>query len=116
MTTPERLRRRQRFEGSALLLLGVFTILVSIYFRAQDVEQQRCFAAFLAADNTTSTVRSDLVERESLATRAVITRALTAESREGIESAYAAYTTSLDRIDQLRKDNPVRNFSEGDCG
>lgn len=107
MTTPERLRARQRRESIALAGLALALVVFTVYFRVQASEQSRCFRAYIAQQSSTSAVRSRLVEQESLATRSIISGALTAESRADIIAARDAYFTSLSRIDKARDENPV---------
>jgi multidrug resistance efflux pump len=115
VTSPERLRRRQRIEGSLLLALGIFTILVSIYFRGQDAAQRECINTYIAANSDTSAVRSKLVERESQATRRLLLRGTSVESREEFQKVRAQYVRAIAAIDKARRENPVRPFPEGIC-
>lgn len=115
VTTPEKFRRRQRIEGTLLVLLGVFTILVSLYFRGQDAQQDKCFSRIVTAQNDVSAIRSKLNEQESHATRRIISSALTADSRRDIIKARQRYFRDLDRIDRRREANPVLQLPEDIC-
>lgn len=115
MTTPERLRRRQRIEGTILLILGVFTILVSIYFRGQDAAQRECINSYISASSETSAIRSKLVEQESRATRRLLLKGTSAETRAEFQQARVQYVKSIKAIDQMRAANPLRPFPEGIC-
>lgn len=115
MTTPQRLKRRQMIEGTALLILGVFTVLITMYFRAEDVEQRECVAKQIAAIGKTFTVRASLAEDESSATRQVIRESLTAQSREDLEKARDTYFLELGRIDAARARAKIPPFPPGTC-
>lgn len=115
MTTPERLRRRQRRESLFIGILALGLFAGFIYFRGQDMSQERCISAFISADSETSTVRSGLVEDESTATRRVIRRALAAESVDDLRNARRKYREALKTIDDAREENPVRAFPDGVC-
>lgn len=115
MTTPQRLKRRQMIEGTALLILGVFTILMTMYFRAQDMEQRECVASQIQAIGNTLTKRGNLLEDESDATRQVIREALTAQDREALEQARDTYFLELGRIDAAREKTKIPPFPPGTC-
>lgn len=115
MTTPQRLKRRQMIEGTALLILGVFTILVTMYFRAQDMEQRECVATQIQAIGRSFTARAGLVDDESAATRRVIREALTAQNREQLEQARDTYFLELGRIDAARSKVRIPPFPPGTC-
>lgn len=115
MTTPERLRRRQRRESAGLALLAILLCVSVVYFRGQDEAQDRCLSTFVETQNETSAIRSKLVERESQATRTVITAALRADSRRDVERAFRNYRIEIRAVDRLRDENPVRMFPGGLC-
>lgn len=129
MTTPERLRRRQRIEGTFLLIIGVLWALSTLWFRYQDIEQRECLATNFGRFNDALTVRGELTEREAEATRMesqaertlfadVFSSTTAAESR----AAYAAYLDRLEEVDalraeirQARKETPIPDFPAGTC-
>lgn len=102
-------------EGTALLILGVFTILVTMYFRAQDVQQRECVATQITAIGRTFAARSNLAEDESAATRQVIREALTAQTQAQLEKARDTYFLELGRIDAARNKAKVPPFPPGTC-
>lgn len=116
MTTPERLRRRQRRESAFIAVLAFALCASVVYFDHLDENRSECLSSFIESDNDTSTVRSGLVEAESKATRKVIKAALSAESREGLLAARDEYIASLARIDMGRENNPVERFDPATCG
>ena len=144
MTTPERLRRRQRREEILLILLGVVVGLTSIYFHGQDVKQRECISDNFSDLSASLSVRSDVAQREARAAR-LEAEATRLESRANSDF-YAAVAASLgdhpafvdaygdyralmrevkttralvdhrrERIAQDRADNPIPGFPEGTC-
>lgn len=129
MTTPERLRRRQRREEILLIVLGILVGLTAIYFHGEDVKQRECIAENTAALNTVLTKRGELAEQESAAnqaesstTRKLIIDAFASDSRQ---EAFAAFKKAQDgwaeidkdrkRIARQRDANPIPDFPEGTC-
>lgn len=115
MTTPERLRRRQRRESFFIGILALALVGGFLYFRAQDAQQDECLSGFIKNQTETSAVRSGLVEDESQATRAIIIGVFTAETRPQVQQAFEDYRSALGVIDKARKENPVKGFPEGLC-
>lgn len=116
MTTPERLRRRQRRLDAFIAVLAIGLCASVFYFDDLDDDRSACLSSFIESDNDTGKIRSGLVERESEATREIIRKALTAETREDILLARDHYFESLARIDLLREQNPVERFDPSTCG
>lgn len=110
MTTPERLRRRQRRESAGIAILAIALVVVVIYFRGQDSAQEKCLRNYIESSSATSKVRANVVERESKVTRRVISKSLTAESRRDIIRAREAYFRGLSAIDRVRDANPVQQL------
>lgn len=115
MTTPERLRRRQRRESIGIAILAVALTFGAFWFDEQDDMQRQCFYNFLEEDSQTTAVRSQLVSDESEATRRVILSVLSASTREEIIAERERYRATLERIDRMRKANPVEPFDPEDC-
>lgn len=115
MTTPERLRARQRRESAFIAILAVLLCIAVVYFRGQDAAQDRCLSKFVENQNATSSIRSKLVERESIATRSVIAAAGAADNRREFDQAFSDYRREVRAIDRLRDENPVRMFPDGIC-
>lgn len=63
MTTPEKFRRRQRFEGIVLVLLGVFTVGYVLYDSHEAGIRDQCIADSFHDFSTSLTVRSSLTVR-----------------------------------------------------
>ena len=115
MTTPERLRRRQRIEGTALLILGVFTIFLAIYFNAQDREQRECFRQAIQEQSERNAPRAEAVEMESATFRAIFDRAFDGVGPREAKRLEARFDRRLAKVDQLREENPVRPLEEDFC-
>lgn len=115
MTTPERLRRRQYIEGVFLVILGVFTVTMSLYFQNEDNRQRACLASTVSELTSTLEARADISGREFDAIRAVITEALSAESDRELLAAKVRYFEAVDAVDRQRRQNPIPPFPEGTC-
>ena len=118
VTTPERLRARQlqieRRERRIYLLVALLCaglVASALYFRAQDQKQRDCINSYISAQAETGALRSRLVERESDATRTIISKALTAETREALVAARESYFAELRAIDEARAANPVNTLA-----
>lgn len=129
MTTPERLRRRQRREEILLILLGIVVGAVSIYFHQQDVDQRTCIASNFSSLSDALDKRGELAERESRvnaaessATRRLIIDAFASDSRQEAFTAFRKAQRRWERVDHerariahQRAENPIPNFPEGTC-
>lgn len=115
MTTPERLRRRQRIESLFIAVLAACLVAAFLYFQGQASAQQQCLSTYISVNSETSAIRSKLVERESKTTRAFLLDATAAKSREEFAKTRAQYARRLMAIDQARDENPVRTLPKGVC-
>ena len=129
MTTPERLRRRQRREEILLILLGVAVGLVSIYFHQRDVDSRQCMAHNFSDLSSALSVRGDLAakdsaanEAESAATRQLIIDAFAAKNRQEAFAAFHKAQEGWAKVDkqraQIQKEreaNPIPDFPAGTC-
>lgn len=115
MTTPERLRRRQLIEGTALLVLGVFTVLISIYFRAEDAQQRECLAEQFSELTIVLERRGDLIDRSSQATTGVVLAVARAKNSDQVRDALDSFIAEQARLQQARRESPVPPFPKGAC-
>ena len=115
MTTPERLRRRQRIESAMIAVLAVCLVAATLYFTARSDRQQACMRAFIDSSSDTSEVRAKLNERESEATRRVIQTALSVQTAEELVQVRSEYNREIARIAKARKANPVERFAADEC-
>ena len=102
MTTPERLRARQRRESAALAVLALALAGSVVWFEAQDRDQRECLLSYIEADSATSKIRSNLVVKESDATRDIIERVFEGETTEQRLQAYADWKVAVREVDQAR--------------
>lgn len=143
MTTPERLRRRERRNGYALIVLGIVIGLVSIYFHQQDAAQRRCISEQFSKLSTALTVRGDLAKREARATHKEANAqkleskanqmfyrdAFSSATQAGVFDAYGQYRVTIhavnqerahvqamrERIKAARANTPIPDFPAGTC-
>lgn len=116
MTTPERIRRRQRRESAFIAVLALALVFSSFWFDEQDDMQRECLYNYIESDSQTTAIRADLVMRESQSFRDVIRGAGTATSRQEFEAALNAAEAEWAMIDEKRAENkPVVFDPEVDC-
>lgn len=115
MTTPERLRRRQRMESAGIAVLAIALVIVWVWFNGQTTAQQRCLTTYISINSKTTAVRAKLLAQESRTTRAFLLDATDAKSRRQFEHVRARYAKSLQAIDRARAANPVQPFPKGVC-
>lgn len=133
MTTPERIRRRQRIEGGVIIALAIFTVLQAIAFSLEDRNQRGCMEEKFSELSTALEARSGLATRESEATRQVWdvygeyagivsddpNRELTPEDRDRLQrqfvDALLNYQAEVEAIQRERKENPVPPYPVGSC-
>lgn len=129
MTTPERLRRRQRIEGTFLVVIGVLMLLQFQYFQHQDAKQRACLVDIVAEQNDAMSRRGDIASQdatvnaeESTATRTLIVDVFAAKSREEAQAAFAAAQEKWVAVDKrrqqvaaARRSNPIPDFPDGKC-
>lgn len=122
MTTPERLRRRQRREGFAVIVIGLGLIFQQWYFgnRADDAAQanaatNECIARQFSKLSAVLSARSDLAQRESNAVADVLVTAANATNGDQVAAALRRYDRERRAIAKARKDNPLPKFPTGRC-
>ena len=115
MTTPERLRRRQRLESAGIAVLALMLVLAAVWFNGQTSAQQRCLSTYISINSKTTAVRARLLAEESRTTRSFLLDATEAKSRAQFMHVRARYAKSLQAIDRARAANPVPPFPKGVC-
>lgn len=118
MTTPERLRRRQRIESTFIVILTIALVAAALWFNGQASAQQTCLSTYISINSQTTKIRSDLVSRESKTTRKFLLDATDPDkvkTREEFQKIRARYKRSLASIDAARAANPVQPFPKGVC-
>lgn len=116
MTTPERLRRRQRMEGAILVIVAVLMVAQAFYFNLQDKAQRDCLQRNLRDFSTALRVRADLSEDDSQAKTNVIMAVARASGDAGkTQTALDAFIIDQASIDQKRRETPVPPIPSGEC-
>lgn len=115
MTTPEKLRRRQRREALFIGLLALALVSGWLYFRARTDTVLDCVVQYAENQSTTSKIRARITQRESDATRAVITGARRVKTPAQFDDLFDQYERRLGRIDRSRDRHPVPGFSIETC-
>lgn len=115
MTTPERLRRRQRIEAAFVALLAFALAGSWWYFRDRTDEVVTCVVQYAENQSETNLKRSQIVESESETTRQIIRRAFRAESERESFAAFEKWNERVKRIDRRRDRNPVVVFDLEKC-
>lgn len=115
MTTPERLRRRQRIEGSLLVLIGLLVLLQSLWFNTEDRQQRRCLEENFSDLSVALEARAKLTQQDTESTRRVILAASTAHSRGKLRAALDRYVREQTAIQQERRAHPLPPYPPGTC-
>lgn len=133
MTTPDRLRHRQRVLGLVVLLLAVFTLAQATYLTVQDRDQNRCFQTRFTELSRVSKIRAGLAEQETAATAGVLDvyaqaagivkdkpgYKLDPADQERLKKLLVhrllAYSETAARIQRERQQHPVPPYPIGTC-
>lgn len=103
MTTPERLRRRQRRESSFIALVGLAVLVSSLWLNSQDAAQQRedqtqreCIARNFTDLSEALNARAELAKKDARASRieAEANRLESRANNEFYRGAFAATGTA----------------------
>lgn len=119
MTTPEKLRRRQRREGIALMVLGVAMTVTTIYQTHERNQQkddfQECITSVVAKLTDTLDARSNLSQGDAKATRDFLLSVPTLDTKEKFQRALQEYIDAQAKLAKIRKENPIPPFPDGTC-
>lgn len=116
MTTPERLRRRQRFIELILVPLVILCACGSvIYSNQQSDKQQACMADQFAKLSESLNARSNLSQRASNAVAKVLSTAANAKSGDEVAAALREYDRETRAIAKEREEHPLPKFPTGRC-
>lgn len=134
MTTPERLRRRQRIEAFFLILVGVLMLGQTWYFNTQDSSQRECISDKFRELSIALDVRSESNEKETRAEKEIwLTYAEAAGALKNkppqtelpeeqqnrlnkqLIDALLNYQSVVDEIQKDRKKNPLPPYPIGVC-
>lgn len=115
MTTPENFRRRQRVEGTALIVLGLWIAFWTYHSSERDEDIVQCLENKVTALGATSSARGGLVELETEATRKVIQGSNEVKSQREFDQLIKDFNASIRSIQQIRKATPVPPYPAGSC-
>lgn len=132
MTTPERLRRRQMFEGAALIAVGVLMLVQAFYFQGQADRQRQCLADNFSELSVALSVRGNLAERETAQNRQLwgiyaqaagllkhpedeLTPAQQRRFQVKLVDQLAEYQRVIRGIEHRRRETPLPPFPAGVC-
>lgn len=118
MTTPERLRRRQRIEGTALLIVGILFAAATYVNEERDDQQEKCLTDQIVKLTDAIEARGQINAANTQATRTVIlgvAQASATRDRTLVANALSQYVADSERIEQDRKDTKIPPFPNGKC-
>lgn len=115
VTTPERLRRRQRIESFLVTVTIVLTVITGIYFNRQNQKQNECMAMQFHELSVTLNARADLTRREADAVAKVLITAANAKTGDQVAESLREYNKTRTQIAKERADNPLPKFPTGRC-
>lgn len=118
MTTPERLRRRQRIEGTALLIVGILFSTFSYVNEKRDDAQEHCLTDQITKLTGAIEARGEINAANSQATKTVILGVATAAGSDdyaAVGEALRQYVTDIDEVEKSRRDTAIPPFPNGKC-
>lgn len=118
MTTPERLRRRQRIEGTALLTVGILFACATYVNEKRDDQQEKCLTDQIVKITTAIDARGQINAANTQATRDVIlgvANSTATKNYAGVEVALQKYVTTTERTEASRKATKIPPFPNGKC-
>lgn len=115
MTTPERLRRRQRIEGAVLIILAICMLIQAWYFHSRDVGQRNCVANQFHQLASVQRARAELVDQDSKSTDRVITSVAQAKSKSDVQVALSMFLATQKKITAERETHKIPPFPPGSC-
>lgn len=119
MTTPEKVRRRERLLGVGLVICGLL-VAVSTYMNdkrddKQDRQFRECITSVVGDLTDSLTARSDLTEPDAKSVRVLISDLLKAENEADSRAAIVKYNKTQTDLAKIRKSNPIPPFPDGTC-
>jgi hypothetical protein len=114
VTTPERLRRRQRIELVMVLFVGIMLIVQSWYFQRENEQDRACTRVQVEQLVDTLERRGALAQRESDNTASVLLAASDATEGTDFQPVLDRYKVELAKIKEERANTPIE-FPTGEC-
>ena len=129
MTTPERLRRRQRFESLGIAVLCLMLVGSTLYSAREDQQQNKCLTDQVTKLTDSLTFRTGLTQQDAALNQSadriqdeVILRVAEATTEAQADAAFdtfresrAMIETERQNIQEEREANPVPPFPTGAC-
>lgn len=117
MTTPEKLRRRQRTEEALLLVVMIILAVQYIVFKHQVNSQQECMADQFSQLTKSFTARSAITAADSKSKTNVILGIAKHQGNPDVQrAALNEFIVDQKKINDLRNSHPVPPFPPGRCG
>lgn len=116
MTTPERLRRRQRIEGTLLVIMGALLAVSTYVNDRRDDNVQNCITEQVTGLTNSLNARAKLTDPRAKSVSDLIDRLLKAngDQAEGLR-AVEDYRKKQAQLAKLTKAHPIPPFPNGKC-
>ena len=115
MTSPQRIRRRQRIEIILILCMLAGMVFQQWYFGNRDESHTKCLEAKVREMNKAFTARSALSAAEFTLVDATIFGVVNATNQKQVEDALELYRENRVKLQEARRNNPVPPFPESEC-
>lgn len=119
MTTPEKIRRRERLLGVGVVICGLLVALSTYLGDRRDDRQDRqfreCITTVVGGLTDSLTARSNLTEPDALSVRVLISDLLKSKSEKDSRKAIREYNQTQADLAKVRKSNPIPPFPDGTC-
>lgn len=115
MTSPERIRRRQRIEIFLILLLLSGMIAQQWYFGNRYEEHTECLETKIREMNNAYSARSEVSADEFALVDATIFSIVLANGQTEVRQALENYRTGRGELQRERRTNPVPPFPGSEC-
>lgn len=115
MTTPERLRRRQRIETALVAVTMALAAASTVTSSHRNDEQDQCFADQFEKLSRSLTVRGDLNAQDSENLNTVVRTISAARTQDDVRAAFAHYLEQRRAIDHKREQTPIPPYPSGQC-
>jgi uncharacterized membrane protein len=115
MTTPEDFRRRQRIEGTILLILGLWVAYWTYDNSQRDQEIIACLETKVNELSVAAGARADIVERETSANKKVLLSVPQVKTEKAFSKLLHDYKVTIENIQEDRRENPMPPYPKGTC-
>ena len=119
MTTPEKVRRRERVLGVGLVICGLLVALSTYFGDKRDDKQDRqfkeCITSVVGELTDSLTARSNLTEPAAQSVRDLISELLASKSEADSRKAIKRYNETQADLAKVRENNPIPPFPDGTC-